>query len=567
MELALYHPEHGYYASRAQCSGRGGDFYTSVDAGPLFGELLAVQIADMARRIQADGPSGIDLVEAGAGNGRLMRDVLDALAREFPAEYARMRVHLVELSERARERHREVLGPHAPLLATSGAQLPHAIDGVVYANELLDAFPVHVVVRREEGLREIYVGAAGDWLVEREGPLSTPALQQAIEASGVQVPQGARAEIAPGIAAWIRDVAARLHRGFLIVIDYGDEAAVLRSPARPEGTLRAFRGHRVSGRWLDAPGEQDLTAHVDFTAVDRAAREAGLRPLGRTEQAKFLIALGALDRLEARAAALPATDALRWRLAAKTLLVPGTVGWTHSVALFGKEVGVAWRPAAHLAIIRGFGASITSLGSSTTVNLERHGLLALGGACMATTMAVEREIKLRFDTADAARAAILAAGATPLRCRRLQDDFLLDTEDETLRRRRCVLRVRMESGKSRLTFKGPVQPAAMKLREEIETMIADGEVLLRVFEELGLHVWFRYQKYREEFSYEDVIAAIDETPVGTFVELEGSERGIEHLAAALGQTPSDFILDSYRGLFLKHRDEAGLAGNDMVFEP
>jgi adenylate cyclase class 2 len=186
---------------------------------------------------------------------------------------------------------------------------------------------------------------------------------------------------------------------------------------------------------------------------------------------------------------------------------------------------------------------------------------------MSTTMALEREVKLRFDSADAARAAILAAGATPLRCRRLQDDFLLDTEDETLRRRRCVLRVRMESGKSRLTFKGPVQPSTMKVREEIETMIADGEVLLRVFQELGLHVWFRYQKYREEFSHEDVIAAIDETPVGNFVELEGSERGIEHLAAELGRTPADFILDSYRGLFLKHRGEAGLTGNDMVFEP
>lgn len=186
---------------------------------------------------------------------------------------------------------------------------------------------------------------------------------------------------------------------------------------------------------------------------------------------------------------------------------------------------------------------------------------------MATTMALEREVKLRFSSAEAAHAAILDAGATPLRGRRLQEDFLLDTDDETLRRRRCVLRVRLESGKSRLTFKGPVQPSIMKVREEIETVVGDGEVLLRVFEELGLHVWFRYQKYREEFSFEDVIAAVDETPVGTFVELEGGERGIELLSGALGMGPDDFILDSYRGLFLKHRAEFGLAGRDMVFEP
>lgn len=186
---------------------------------------------------------------------------------------------------------------------------------------------------------------------------------------------------------------------------------------------------------------------------------------------------------------------------------------------------------------------------------------------MSTTMALEREVKLRFDSAESARDAILQAGATPLRGRRLQEDFLLDTEDETLRRRRCVLRVRLENGGSKLTFKGPVQLSSMKVREEIETMVGDGETLLRVFQELGLHVWFRYEKYREEFTFEDVIAAVDETPVGIFVELEGGEHGIEQLAAALGRGPADFVLDSYRGVFLKYRDSHGLAGSDMVFEP
>ena len=141
---------------------------------------------------------------------------------------------------------------------------------------------------------------------------------------------------------------------------------------------------------------------------------------------------------------------------------------------------------------------------------------------MATT-AIEREVKLRFDSAEAARAAVLATGATPLLGRRLQEDSLLDTDDEELRRRRCVLRVRVECGKSRLTFKGPVQAGAMKVREELETVVGDGTILLRVLQELGLHVWFRYEKYREEFAHEDVIVAIDETPVGVFVEIEGGE--------------------------------------------
>jgi adenylate cyclase class 2 len=183
------------------------------------------------------------------------------------------------------------------------------------------------------------------------------------------------------------------------------------------------------------------------------------------------------------------------------------------------------------------------------------------------TTTVEREIKLPFQSAQEARQAILAIGATPLLGRRLQEDVLLDTDDEELRRRRCVLRVRVENGKSRITFKGPVQPSRVRVREEQETVVGDGEVLLRVFQELGLHVWFRYEKYREEFAHEDVIIAIDETPVGVFVEIEGSERGIGETAAALGRTEADYLLDSYRALFLARREALGLTGSDMVFDP
>jgi adenylate cyclase class 2 len=179
---------------------------------------------------------------------------------------------------------------------------------------------------------------------------------------------------------------------------------------------------------------------------------------------------------------------------------------------------------------------------------------------------VEREVKLRFESVDEARAAVIASGATPLLGRRLQEDALLDTPDEQLRRRRCVLRVRVECGKSRLTFKGPVQPGIMKVREELETVIGSGDVMLRLLGELGYNVWFRYEKYREEFAFEDVIVAIDETPVGIFVELEGGESGIATMAQLLGRSAEDYLVDSYRGLFMQHRDERGLTGPDMVFD-
>lgn len=180
-------------------------------------------------------------------------------------------------------------------------------------------------------------------------------------------------------------------------------------------------------------------------------------------------------------------------------------------------------------------------------------------------MALEREIKLRFDSADEAREKILALGATPLLGRRLQEDCLFDTEEEQLRVQRSTLRVRSEGGKALLTFKGPVMPGAVKVREEYETVVADGAALRTILEELGMHVWFRYEKYREEFHADDIVIAVDETPVGVFVEIEGGEDAIHAMAQALGRTPADYITDSYRFLFLQHRNAHGLAGPDMVF--
>ena len=180
---------------------------------------------------------------------------------------------------------------------------------------------------------------------------------------------------------------------------------------------------------------------------------------------------------------------------------------------------------------------------------------------------LEREVKLRFDSAEVARERILspALSATPLRGRRLQEDSLLDTADNQLLQRRSALRVRSENGKSLLTFKGPVQPSVLKLREEFETVVADGQVLLTILAELGWRVWFRYEKYREEFAAEDIVIAIDETPIGVFVEIEGSEEHIHRAAAALGKSPDDYVTASYRTLYVDHCRVQRLEPGDMLF--
>jgi SAM-dependent MidA family methyltransferase len=347
MDLALYDPRVGYYARSAQRSGRAGDFFTSVDVGPLFGELLEVQLADMfqlSRRLTAESAEEInsspfDLVEAGAGNGRLAADILRAATRRDPAFYDSLRVHLVEASAAARAAQPSTLGDVADRLAFSDATLPDSFDGALFANELLDALPVHQVVMREDGLKEVYVVASEQGrndLRTIEGPLSTPALEKYLDRLRVRLDVGWRVEINLRAVEWMRDAARRLRRGFIIVIDYGHEARELYSASHSAGTLTTFARHHSDGAeanampWLRNPGEQDLTAHVDFTSVRAAAEGEGMTTIGFLDQTYFLLGL---------VEALGGSQSAARNRQFKTLVMPGGIGSTHKVLILGKGVG------------------------------------------------------------------------------------------------------------------------------------------------------------------------------------------------------------------------------------
>jgi len=340
MDLALNDETHGYYARSAQRTGRAGDFFTSVDVGPLFGTLLELQLAEMAELV---GPVSTDpfvLVEAGAGNGRLAADILRSARTRHPAFYERIRLHLVETSPAARAAQPQALGENVDRLASSGASLPSSFAGVLVANELLDALPVHQVVMTREGLRETYVEARGGRLVTVTGPVSTPAVFDYLGAIGAALDVGWRAEVGLGAAAWIRDAARRLTRGFLIIVDYGHDARELYSASHSAGTLTSFTRHRSQGpegtpeeAWLENPGEQDVTAHVDFTSVRAAAEAEGLVTIGFLDQTYFLMGL-----LQSHVDSdIVSGDAERRAL--KTLMMPGGLGSTHKVLVLGKNVG------------------------------------------------------------------------------------------------------------------------------------------------------------------------------------------------------------------------------------
>jgi SAM-dependent MidA family methyltransferase len=360
MDLALYHPEFGYYARAARRSGRAGDFFTSVDVGPLFGELLEVQFAEMANLLESLSPnSAFDLVEAGAGNGRLAADVLRAMEQRHPDLLQRVRLSLVEASPAARAAQEETLRGIFDRPFASSEAAPDGIEGVVFANELLDAFPVHQVVMRDDGLREVYVEAGKADLLGpprsdlrradllgppglrlREGPLSTPSLAAYLDRLHVELEPGWRAEINLRAVEWVRGIARRLRRGFVVLIDYGHEAHDLYSASHSAGTLTSFTRHTNPQddsvpAWLEHPGDQDITAHVDFTSVRAAAEAEGLTTIGFLDQTYFILGLiGAQDAGR--------TPAFRERLALKTLLMPGGLGSTMKVLVFSKGVG---RPA------------------------------------------------------------------------------------------------------------------------------------------------------------------------------------------------------------------------------
>jgi SAM-dependent MidA family methyltransferase len=341
VELALYHPQHGYYTTASRRSGRRGDFFTSVDVGPLFGELLSVQIEEMWYRLGR--PAALDLVEAAAGDGRLARDVLDAARAGHPGFYGTIRLHLVEPSPQARAAQRDTLGPHADRLATSGAELPAGITGVILANELLDALPPHAVVMREDGLHERLVDVGPGGFIEVEGPPSTPQIARYLERVGAALERGWRAEVNLAAERWVGEAARRLTRGFLMIIDYGHEAPALYSASHAEGTLTSFTRHvsdPAPNGWLKEPGRRDITAHVDLTGIRLAAEREGLETLAALDQTYFLLGLGAAERL-ATTTGDPLSE-LRRRLALKTLVAPGGIGSTHKVLIFGRGVG---RPA------------------------------------------------------------------------------------------------------------------------------------------------------------------------------------------------------------------------------
>jgi SAM-dependent MidA family methyltransferase len=332
MEACLYHPQYGYYTKAAQGAKR--DYFTNADVSPLFGRLLARQFEEMWTIL--GHPDPLYLVEAGAGSGALAKAALDFVEEGFPGFYAALRYIAVEKSETRRaaaapllEKH--ILRGHCELAAV----LPGEIrEGCIFSNELLDALPVHLVVQDRGQLQELYVAAHDGQFRLEAGPPSSKRLPDYFARQGIALGEGQQAEVCLAACDWIRDAGSRLPRGFVMTIDYGREARELYDERHMRGTLLAYQNHLASEECFRAPGDQDLTAHVNFTALDVWGAETALARVGLTTQSNFLLALARKSNFaDIDATGFAESEKGRQRLLFKTLINPEGMGEAFQVLI------------------------------------------------------------------------------------------------------------------------------------------------------------------------------------------------------------------------------------------
>ena len=297
MELALYDADGGYYRSADARPGRAGDFLTAPELHPIFGETVANQLTEIWERLERPDPFVVE--EHGAGTGALAEAALRGLERNGSPVLDSIRYVPLEIDQRRIEAFEARLAAagFADRIGSAGSEGTFA--GVVVANEVLDALPVHRIAMRDGRLLERFVGVdAGGAFTDVWGEPSTTAIARRLADEGVALAEGQSAEICLAIDGWLTSAVAALERGLLLLFDYGADAGELYDPIRrPRGSVRAFARHRLDDDVYARVGRQDLTAHVDLTALDAAARSAGLTALGRTSQAGFLMGNGIERRL------------------------------------------------------------------------------------------------------------------------------------------------------------------------------------------------------------------------------------------------------------------------------
>jgi SAM-dependent MidA family methyltransferase len=346
MQQALYHPEYGYYGSGRARIGRRGDYYTSVSVGKIFGELLAKQFEEMWVRMNC--PVSFSIVEEGAHDGQFAHDVLEWIRQFAPDLYAILKYWIVEPNPRLQQEQQARLSvwPRNKIRwnKTLDSFEDGSLCGVFFANELLDAFPVHMVASGGGPWQENFVDASRSGFKFVYGPPSNTQLRTHLERlpvprSEANAPISYRTEVNLTALRWIEDISKVLGQGYVLLADYGYSRDQYYAPEHADGTLRTYHLHHRASNPLEMVGECDITAHVDFTSLAERAESSGLRLAGYCDQHHFLIALGENDLLEIERCLQELTpDVLQYIRSFKTLIHPSTLGMAFKMIAFEKSL-------------------------------------------------------------------------------------------------------------------------------------------------------------------------------------------------------------------------------------
>jgi SAM-dependent MidA family methyltransferase len=333
MELALYHPEHGYYTSGKEKIGKKGDYYTSSDVHPVFGELIARQLEQMWRLM---GKGRFTVVEIGAGKGWLCYDIINSTKKKFPEFFDAVDYKIVEISRNLIERQSNTLkGLEEKVSWESFSEDGFSFEPVVgsfLSNEFVDSLPVHQVVVEDNCLKEIFVTIKDDEFCEVIDALSDPVLEDYFAKSKINLKEGQRAEVNLKVLDWVKNISHYLNRGFVITIDYGHLAEDLYSEQRHRGTLMCYYEHTTSDNPYKRVGSQDITSHVNFSSLMEAGNRCGLSTTGFARQSNFLIALGILDEMN------KVQGDISKLLTIKNLFLPGGMGDVFKVLIQHKGI-------------------------------------------------------------------------------------------------------------------------------------------------------------------------------------------------------------------------------------
>ncbi len=346
MEMALYEPGAGYYTRPQTEIGKAGDFYTGPHLHPAFGWMLAKQLEEMWCLL---GRGAFHVTEQGPGKGYMAKDILDGIKGRNAEFYDSVSYRLVELNPALRQFQQGLLDEHAGKVSWADALKADAgpVNGAVLANELLDAFPVHLVQMDGGEAREVMVDFKDGAFVEALSAVSTDRIEEYLKMfspgpsegqPGMPggelpslLPDGYRTEVNLALRDWLLEVSGVLRKGFVLVVDYGYPAWDYYSPERDRGTLLCYYRHRVVEDPYVNVGEMDMTAHVNFSALKVFGEEAGFRCAGFCPQGTYLVSLG----IEEVLASLDQAGILKL----KGLLLPGTMGGTHKVMALYKGPG------------------------------------------------------------------------------------------------------------------------------------------------------------------------------------------------------------------------------------